>query len=122
MPPPQATPDFSGEADARLDDEAQMQAVLALIGRLREEEQDVFWLCGWSELSYEEAATALDVPVGTVRSRLSRARARLRELGASSDMKRVKPSNWSRSHDLNATTSRSATFLRADSSNESSTS
>ena len=39
---------------------------LALVGQLREEEQDVFWLCGWSELSYEQAATALGVPVGTV--------------------------------------------------------
>jgi len=82
IPPPQPTPDFSAEAEARLDDEAHMQLVLALVGRLRVEEQDVLWLCGWSELSYEEAATALDVPVGTVRSRLSRARARLRELGA----------------------------------------
>ena len=82
MPPVQPTPDFSGDIEARLDDERQMQSVLALVGRLRKEEQDVFWLCGWSELSYEEAATALHVPVGTVRSRLSRARARLRELGA----------------------------------------
>jgi RNA polymerase sigma factor (sigma-70 family) len=82
MPRSQPTPDFSGEADARLDDESRLQPMLALIGRLRVEEQDVFWLCGWSELSYDEAATALHTPVGTVRSRLSRARARLRELGA----------------------------------------
>ena len=81
LPPPQPTPDFSSEAAARLDDEAQMEGVLALIGRLRAAEQDVFWLCGWSELSYEDAATAHGVPEGTVRSRLSRARARLRELG-----------------------------------------
>ena len=31
----------------------------------------------WSGLSYEEAATALAIPVGTVRSRLSRARSKL---------------------------------------------
>src|SRR6266545_2509851 len=43
-------------------------------------DQEVFALCAWSELSYEDAAIALRIPVGTVRSRLSRARARLREL------------------------------------------
>lgn len=82
LPPPEPTPDFGGAVDARLDDEAQMQVVLAQVGRLRKEEQDVLSLCAWSELSYEDAAIALDVPVGTVRSRLSRARAQLRELGS----------------------------------------
>jgi DNA-directed RNA polymerase specialized sigma24 family protein len=40
----------------------------------------VLSLCLWSELSYEDAAAALGIPVGTVRSRLSRARTRLVEL------------------------------------------
>jgi RNA polymerase sigma-70 factor, ECF subfamily len=37
-------------------------------------------LCDWSGLSYEDAALALDIPIGTVRSRLARGRRRLREL------------------------------------------
>ncbi len=80
MPARRADPSFAELADAHLDDERQMQDVLAFVRRLPKHEQDVFALCGWSELSYEDAAIALDVPVGTVRSRLSRARARLREL------------------------------------------
>ena len=73
-------PGFADLADARLDDEEQMRQVLALIGRLPKHEQDVFVLCAWSELSYDDAALALEVPVGTIRSRLSRARQHLREL------------------------------------------
>ena len=37
-------------------------------------------LCVWGGLDYAAAAIALDVPVGTVRSRLSRARSRLADL------------------------------------------
>jgi RNA polymerase sigma-70 factor (ECF subfamily) len=40
----------------------------------------VFTLCVWAGLDYAAAAEALGVPVGTVRSRLSRARTRLRTL------------------------------------------
>lgn len=66
--------------DERLDDERQMQLLLRLIAQLPKREQDVFVLCAWSDLSYDEAAVALGIPIGTVRSRLSRARQRLREL------------------------------------------
>lgn len=52
------------------------------IGRLRRTERDVFVLCAWQGLSYEDTAKALGIPVGTVRSRLSRARQKLRELTA----------------------------------------
>lgn len=72
-------PDFAGDADARIDDEREMRAVLRAIARLPRREQDVLALCTWAGLTYEEAALALDLPVGTVRSRLSRARAGVRE-------------------------------------------
>ena len=57
-----------------------MRGVLAALRQLPESDKDVLSLCLWSELSYEDAAAALEIPVGTVRSRLSRARARLVEL------------------------------------------
>ena len=78
--PPERHEDFAEDADARLDDERRMRVVLRSLGELPRREQEVLALCGWAELSYEEAALALDIPVGTVRSRLSRARARMREL------------------------------------------
>lgn len=48
------------------------------LGGLDREQRDVLLLYAWEELSYEEIAQALGIPVGTVRSRLARARARLR--------------------------------------------
>ncbi|HEX3748931.1 MAG TPA: RNA polymerase sigma factor [Streptosporangiaceae bacterium] len=50
------------------------------IGVLPEAERQVLLLFAWEELSYDEIAAALGVPVGTVRSRLSRARSRLSAL------------------------------------------
>jgi RNA polymerase sigma factor (sigma-70 family) len=73
-------PDFTDDVIGRLGDEAQMAGVLRVIGQLPEHERDVLALCAWSGLEYEDAAIALGVPVGTVRSRLSRARAHVREL------------------------------------------
>jgi RNA polymerase sigma-70 factor (ECF subfamily) len=49
------------------------------IGTLPENYREVVILCELQEMSYEEAASALDCPVGTVRSRLHRARAMLVE-------------------------------------------
>jgi len=40
----------------------------------------VLLLFAWADLSYEEISAALGIPAGTVRSRLSRARAHVREL------------------------------------------
>jgi RNA polymerase sigma-70 factor (ECF subfamily) len=57
------------------------QAELAgALGKLRRGDRDALLLLAWGELSYEEIARALTIPVGTVRSRINRARRRLREL------------------------------------------
>ena len=50
------------------------------VTELPEGERDALLLFVWEDLGYDEIATALGVPVGTVRSRLNRARMRLREL------------------------------------------
>jgi RNA polymerase sigma-70 factor (ECF subfamily) len=83
IPPPELSARFEDDSDERIDDEQLMARALELLARLPRRERDVFALCAWSELSYEDAAVALGLPVGTVRSRLSRSRARLRELDSS---------------------------------------
>ena len=53
--------------------------------RLPKDQRDTLLLVVWGELSYEEAASGLGVPIGTVRSRIARARTRLaRALGQQS--------------------------------------
>lgn len=52
------------------------------LARLPAEQREVLLLIGLEELSYQEAATVLGVPIGTVMSRLSRGRERLRRMMA----------------------------------------
>jgi RNA polymerase sigma factor (sigma-70 family) len=77
LPQPAAEPYHADGVAARLDDEQRMRGVLHQMSTLSGAEQDVVGLVLMSGLSYAEAAVALGVPVGTVRSRLSRARERL---------------------------------------------
>ena len=53
-------------------------ALAAALAGLEERDRDVLLLVAWADLSYEEVATVLDVPGGTVRSRLHRARRQTR--------------------------------------------
>jgi RNA polymerase sigma-70 factor (ECF subfamily) len=59
----------AGETDCEL---------AAALSGLDGDQRDVLLLYAWAELSYEEIADSLAIPVGTVRSRLSRARSELR--------------------------------------------
>lgn len=70
-------PDHAGEVSDRLDSEQRMAAILVALDGLPAEQREVIQLWAWEELSYEEIAVALGVAVGTVRSRLHRARTRL---------------------------------------------
>jgi len=76
---------FEDDADQRIDDENAMALILEKLSTLRNEEKEILALCDWSNLSYSEAAEALNIPIGTVRSRLSRARAHLRTHFVESD-------------------------------------
>ncbi|HEY6797480.1 MAG TPA: RNA polymerase sigma factor [Kineosporiaceae bacterium] len=68
--PGRSVPDVSEVALARSVD-ARLAAALR---RLRRGDRDVLLLVAWAELEYAEVAEALGIPVGTVRSRLHRAR------------------------------------------------
>ena len=74
-------PDVACPADRVADqvDAAATTAVLAgVLAELAEGDRDVLLLVAWGGLSQDEVAAALDLPLGTVKSRLHRARSRLR--------------------------------------------
>ena len=58
LPQQASQPDFSEAADERLDDERQMRRALALLDKLPRRARDVFVLCAWMDISYEDAARA----------------------------------------------------------------
>lgn len=69
---------------ATVETNVQAEIILKELDNLTESFRMTIQLCDVEQMSYEEAATALDVPIGTVRSRLFRARVELRKrLGGS---------------------------------------
>ncbi|MER6106230.1 RNA polymerase sigma factor [Streptomyces sp. NPDC001832] len=79
LPCEEVFPDFAEDLVDRIDDAGQVAVLQEALSRLRRAEREVVALCIWSGLDYAAAAQALDIPVGTVRSRLSRARKKLRK-------------------------------------------
>lgn len=71
-------PDHADEIINRMGDEQRMRQVLGAFTQLPQRERDVLELAAFASLDYAQIAAALGIPVGTVRSRLSRGRSRLR--------------------------------------------
>jgi RNA polymerase sigma-70 factor (ECF subfamily) len=69
--------DFAGSLSSLLDDRQLLREVVVALRRCPEPEVETLLLHVWEHLTYEEIAVALRIPVGTVRSRLNRLRARL---------------------------------------------
>ena len=63
-------------------DRVELAEVLVQIGRLPVEQREVLILAAVEELRYEEIARVQGVPIGTVMSRLNRAREKLRRMSA----------------------------------------
>lgn len=68
----------SDAVHGRLAAEERAPALANALRSLRAPEREVLLLTAWADLSYDEIAEAIGVPVGTVRSRLHRARAHIR--------------------------------------------
>ncbi|WP_233492117.1 RNA polymerase sigma factor [Blastococcus sp. TF02A-30] len=66
------------DSAARLDAEALRGPLAAALAGLKARDRDALLLLAWGDLGYAEIAAVLDVPVGTVRSRLNRARRQTR--------------------------------------------
>lgn len=70
-------PGHEEDAIARVDAMRRLRDASCTVRGLPRRELEVLALVAWGELTYDETASALDIPIGTVRSRLARARLRL---------------------------------------------
>jgi RNA polymerase sigma-70 factor (ECF subfamily) len=77
VPWERAEADLTEDIAERIDASDRASAARDLMSRLPAGEREVVILCLAEDLSYSAAASVLGLPIGTVRSRLSRARARL---------------------------------------------
>jgi RNA polymerase sigma factor (sigma-70 family) len=78
-----AQPEAEANPDERVADAVSAAAMrgplAAALARLSRGDRDVLLLVAWADCTYEEVASVLDIPVGTVRSRLNRARRKVRQ-------------------------------------------
>jgi RNA polymerase sigma factor (sigma-70 family) len=76
---PKDVPPEPVDDPAALDAERMGPALAQALLSLNDQDRETFLLVALAELTYRETASALDVPIGTIRSRISRAKAALRE-------------------------------------------
>jgi RNA polymerase sigma factor (sigma-70 family) len=77
--------DHSDRVDSRVTAAALQRQLAAALAELAAGDREVLLLIAWANLSYAQVAEALAIPVGTVRSRLSRARKKTRAVLAGHD-------------------------------------
>lgn len=77
--PPAVPEPMADRADARVTAQSSRPDLARALAKLPARQRDVVLLHAWADLDYEQIAVALGIPAGTVRSRLHRARAALRE-------------------------------------------
>ncbi|GAA3744109.1 RNA polymerase sigma factor [Plantactinospora mayteni] len=83
--PATSEPSYADRVATAVTAQSLRQVLFGALARLSTGDRDVLLLVAWEELTYDEVAAALAIPVGTVRSRLNRARKLLRtELGGDS--------------------------------------
>lgn len=70
------------DEEGRLAAAAEASSVIHAIEKMRPKDRDILLLFAWADLSYDDIAKALDIAPGTVRSRLARARRRLKQAEA----------------------------------------
>ena len=83
-----AEPEVSGHAErvaADVTAQAMRPLLNAALAALPTGDRDVLLLIVWEQLTYQEVSQALAIPVGTVRSRLNRARTKVRQVLAGTD-------------------------------------
>lgn len=78
--------DHAERVDSRVTAAALQRRLAAVLAGLPNGDREVLLLIAWADLSYAEVAEALTIPVGTVRSRLSRARRKMRAALAAQDL------------------------------------
>lgn len=74
----QSATDAFGSADRRADAAVAAARIGQVLAGLPSADRDVLLLFAWADMSYADIASTLQIPVGTVRSRLNRARRQLR--------------------------------------------